>query len=142
MFPDSDDLPSSFLEPRVGIAVAALVGLDLLPPKVGVASGPGPMLGAAMPEAAVNEDGHPCGGECNIDAPAFVGQDGRVYSVAEASRVQHSPELHLGRRTSSTDFLHPTTCFWGGRRDRRRIRSSEGQAAISCVSVIIDFRWA
>jgi len=43
------------------------------------------MLGAAMPKAAVDEDGHPRRWEGDIDAPAFVGQDWSVHSIAQTS---------------------------------------------------------
>jgi len=66
-------LPARFPELRIGVSVSALVGLDLLAPEVGVASRPGRMVRAAMPKAAVDEDGHPRRGEGDIDAPAFVG---------------------------------------------------------------------
>jgi hypothetical protein len=100
------------------------------------------MLGTAVPKTAVDEDSYPCGGESNIDAPAFVGQDGSVHSVAEAPGVQQSPDLYLGGRASSTDLLHPTTGFSRRRLYRRRVGSGEGQAASSCASVVIDSRWA
>lgn len=73
MLPNSEDMPARFPELRIGISVSALVGLDLLAPEVGVAGGPGRMVGAAMPVAAVDEDGHPRRGEDDIDAPASIG---------------------------------------------------------------------
>jgi hypothetical protein len=65
-------LPASFPELSIGVSVSALVGLDLLTPEVGVAGGPGRVLGAAVPEAAIDEDCHSRRDESDINAPAFV----------------------------------------------------------------------
>lgn len=142
VFPGPDDLPTSLSQLRVGISVSAPIGLDLPTPEVCIAGGPGCVLGAAVPEATIDEDGHPSSGEGNVDAPAFVGQDWGIHSVTEATRVQRSPDLHLGRRASSPDLLHPTTGFSRRWLHRLRVGPSEGQAAISCASVVIDSRWA
>ena len=87
MLPDSLDLPARFPKLRIGISVSTLVGFDLLTPEICIAGGPGRVLGTAMPKAAVDEDGHPGRGEGDIDAPAFVGQDGSVNSIAQTSGV-------------------------------------------------------
>lgn len=73
VLPGSQDLPAGFPKLRVGISISALVGLDLLAPEVGIAGGPGRVLGAAMPKAAVNEDCHSRSDESDVYAPAFVG---------------------------------------------------------------------
>lgn len=73
VLPDPQDLPARFLKLRIGISVSALVGLDLLTPEICIAGGPGRVLGAAMPKAAIDEDGHPRRREGDVDAPAFVG---------------------------------------------------------------------
>lgn len=142
MFPGPDDLPTSLSQLRIGIPVSAPIGLDLLTPEVRITGGPGCVFWAAVPETAIDEDGYSCSREGDINAPAFVGQNGGIHSVTEATRVQRSPDLHLGRRASSTDLLHPTTGFLRRRLRRLRVGSSEGQAAISCASVVIDSRWA
>lgn len=88
MLPGSCDLPSSLSQLRIGISVSAPIGLDLLTPEGRIVGGPGCVLGAAMPKAAVDEDGYPCCGEGNVDAPAFVRENGGIHSVTEATRVQ------------------------------------------------------
>ena len=88
VFPDPDDLPTSPSQLRIGISVSAPIGLDLLTPEVSIAGGPGCVLGAAVPEASIDEDGHPWSWERNVDAPAFVGQNWGIHSVTEATRVQ------------------------------------------------------
>jgi hypothetical protein len=56
VLPNSDAEPSCFSEPPVGVLVAQHVGLSLLGPKVGVRDRCGVVLGAAMPEASIEED--------------------------------------------------------------------------------------
>jgi len=87
VLPGSQDLPASFPELCVGISISALVGLDLLAPEVGVIGGPGRVLGAAVPEAAIDEDCHSRRDESDIHAPPFVGYDGSVHSIAQTSRM-------------------------------------------------------
>jgi hypothetical protein len=72
VLPGSQDLPAGFPELRVGLSVSALVGLDLLAPEVGVTGGPGRVLGAAVPEAAIDEDCHSRRDESDVYAAAFV----------------------------------------------------------------------
>jgi hypothetical protein len=73
VLPNSQDLPAGFPELRIGISVSALVGLDLLAPEAGVTGGPGRMLEAAVPEAAIDKDCHLRRDESDINAPTFVG---------------------------------------------------------------------
>lgn len=53
VLPDSHDFPAFGAEEAVDATVAGLVGLDLLPPESGTGLGPGRVLGAAVPEAAL-----------------------------------------------------------------------------------------
>jgi hypothetical protein len=73
VLPDPQDLPASIPELRIGISVSALVGLDLLTPEVGIADGPGRVLGAAVPEAAIDEDCYSRRDKSDINASTFVG---------------------------------------------------------------------
>src|SRR5262249_52101761 len=63
--PQPDDLPSGFRQPRIRVAVTAPIPLDLLSPPSRVRLRPRPMCRAAVPEAAVHEQGYArrCEGE-------------------------------------------------------------------------------
>jgi hypothetical protein len=80
-------LPASFPELRVGISVSALVGLDLLTPKVGVTGGPSRVLGAAVPKTAIDENCYSRRDESDINAPALVSEDRGVHSIAQTSTM-------------------------------------------------------
>ena len=72
MLPDAKDCPSLPLK-RGGLAsIAVLVGLQLGSPEVVVALWHRAVLGAGMPEAAINEYGKPSSGEDDVGSDVLV----------------------------------------------------------------------
>ena len=57
MLPEAEDTPASLPQFAVRGSVSLLVSLQLLPPVLPIALGDVAVLGAVVPEAAVNEDG-------------------------------------------------------------------------------------
>ena len=57
VFPDAGDAPAAGVEVGADAAVAGAVAAEFLVPEGAVAGGAGLVLGAAVPEAAVEEDG-------------------------------------------------------------------------------------
>jgi hypothetical protein len=55
--PNADDAPTRSAETLIGICVPGSIGFDFFTPKLRVVFGPGSVFRAAMPEAAINEDG-------------------------------------------------------------------------------------
>ena len=93
MLPSPDDDPSCLAQTLIRPAVTGDVGVKLGPPPVGVRLGSHGVLGTAVPEAAVDEDGDPSAGEGDV-GPA---RDGRhVDAIAETPSMQLAPEGTLG----------------------------------------------
>jgi hypothetical protein len=85
MLPDPDWCPACPPKPVVRVLVASAIGLDLLPPPLRVLFRPGGVIGAAMPEARVDEDGDPRGGEDDVRLSA---QSGNGLSMNEESEAE------------------------------------------------------
>src|SRR5215470_1426031 len=54
MFPDADDLPTPAGQLKIGAPITFHVPIKLLPPPVTVITGGSPMIGTAVPEAAIH----------------------------------------------------------------------------------------
>ena len=67
VFPHPDHGPAHGLESRDLLGVPGPVAVQLVPPERDVGFRPDPMLRAAMPEAAVHEDGQSPAGERDVD---------------------------------------------------------------------------
>ena len=107
MLPDSYDGPVGCSQMVVGVTVAALVRLDLLPPPDGVLLGPGAVLGAPMPEASVHENSDARTREGDVGLPAKPGErvvDAEAKSLAVEERTQSG----LGCRIAPALLLHPS----------------------------------
>jgi hypothetical protein len=87
VLPDPHDIPSSLTQLSIRVLVSAPIRFDLLAPEIFIAGGPGRVLGAAMPKAAVDENRHPRGGKGNVSAATFVGEDRGVHSISQTPRM-------------------------------------------------------
>ena len=95
MLPDMDDRPSKGVELLIGVTVAGLVPRDLPPPPLGVPAGHGPVLRAAVPEAAVDLYRHFLPGEGNVDLATRNPRDLVLHPIPQSYPPQCSPQLHL-----------------------------------------------
>ena len=87
-------------------AIAFDVGCQLLAPPLSVGLGEAPVVGTAMPETAVNEDGHSDAGEHDVRAGATEPSEGQVHAVAKASAVEFSSEGQLWDGMTIPDPAH------------------------------------
>jgi hypothetical protein len=88
VLPDPEDRPPECLEALVGVPVTTSVRLELLPPPTSVVLGPRPVLRAAVPEAAVDEDSEPCAWEHHVCTTAHPLSRCTVDPVSKASSVE------------------------------------------------------
>src|SRR5215469_12017235 len=72
VFPYPDNGPPGRMEPGVGVSIACHVALDLRAPELGIAPGRAVMLRAAVPKAAVDEDGDLGSGKHEIGGTAHA----------------------------------------------------------------------
>ena len=102
VFPDADDSPAQSLEFGVDPLVAGHVAVDFLVPVGAVGCGSSAVLGAAVPEAAVDEDG-----DARLDEDD-VGFAGELFAeaVSEASLVEGAAEAQFARGVGAFDTPH------------------------------------
>lgn len=111
VFPDADHSPTCRCEMGASVRIAVSVGFDLRGPPVLIRTGPGPVLGTAVPEAPIEKHGYLATRKCDVDRTArlsgyFVG-----HAVAEAARMQGTSErtftlvaMPRQRRHAARDF--------------------------------------
>jgi hypothetical protein len=95
--------PTERRQGLVHSVIADTIGVDLAPPELGVGLGHDAMLGAPMPEAAVNEDGHPCTPDDHIRT---AGQRRLMKAEPETEAVQSPAKGDLGPRVSRPHTTH------------------------------------
>jgi len=100
VLPDAYDRPPGYGETGVGVPVSKAVRFDLSAPPTGVRFRPGAVIGAAMPVAAIAEDGDHAPGEDDVGATSKLGERCVVDAVAEAAAMQLAPKCDLGGRVS------------------------------------------
>ena len=88
VFPDPDDGPSSCGQCLVGVAVALDVGGEFGDPPFAVVRGDGGVVGARVPEAAVDVHGHPKPREDEVGATTKPRERGAVDEVAVATSME------------------------------------------------------
>ena len=82
--PHPQDAPPLRRQSVVGPPVSLAIGLDLLAPPLGVSLWPSPMLGASMPEAAIDEDSNAFLGKNEIRLDTHPLDWRTIYSVTKA----------------------------------------------------------
>lgn len=104
VLPDPDNGPPEKGKSLICVPVAESVSLELLQPPLGVGLGYRPMLGAAMPEAAVHQDDKACARECNVDATSWQSWNAVLDSIAQTKSVQLTAQTDLGHS------IRPSKC--------------------------------
>ncbi len=92
VLPDTDDLPPGGGQCLIDPAITFDVGPQLLAPPLGVSLGVALVVGTAMPETAVNENGHPDAGEHDVRACPTDPGERQIYSVSKTSAVEFPTE--------------------------------------------------
>ena len=106
MLPDADNGPLSSPEFNVVPAVASNVSRELGIPVVRVRSRSDAVVGATVPEAAVDEDRGACGGEYDVRAAADSRLGTNTDPIPHTSLVEFGTEAYLGPRIRSLVALH------------------------------------
>src|SRR4051812_13108616 len=88
VLPDPQYVPAQTLENHVRVAVARLSPLDLPAPPLLIGDGAYAVLGAAVPEATVDEHRQSGAGEGDVDGPPSVRRKGQLYPVPHPATVQ------------------------------------------------------
>ena len=88
MLPDTNDSPARCLEEGVRLFVPLHIALKLGYPVVRIGGGHGPVMGAAMPEAPVHEDGDLGGPEHNVGSTTDLLDRPDIHPIPEPHGVQ------------------------------------------------------
>lgn len=92
MLPESEHEPTVVRQQTVRIGVTPAVPGDLLIPEGSVRLREGRMLRAAVPEAAVDEDGYVCTREQDVTAPSSVHRNQCVNPIAKSTPFKDAPD--------------------------------------------------
>ena len=127
VLPCSDNVPASAAKGHVHASVAGRVALELWTPVVLITTGGVPMLGATVPEAAVDEDSDAPPREHDIGPYGDIGDaDEVVDTKPETGGVECSTDLSLWSCVPASIPRHPR----GHQRvGRSRIRKPRHYAA-------------
>lgn len=119
MLPDANHGPTAYTQVAVYLAVTGPVALDLLPPERRAGLRPRYVLGAAVPEAAVDEDGDAEPGEDKV----------RLHSAGGAS-----VKLSLESGVPGLGFRSQTPGTWTLIRGISRRERQRAAASPACLS--------
>jgi hypothetical protein len=106
VFPDADDGPATDSQTGVGVPVARDVAPQFLAPPLGVGPRAGTVLGASVPEAAVDEDGDTRPTEDDVRSTAKLGDGAKIDSVSKAPSVQRTAKSQLRSSIAAGLPLH------------------------------------
>ena len=136
MFPDAEDGPAFLAEEFFGGAIAVDVALDFFEPVFLVGGGHPAMFGAAVPEAAIDENGKAVFGEDEIGA---TGNGGVAAPAFKARGAEKTDENEFGGFVSAgTNGGHDAGAFGFGEcvghaRSMRRLRKvGEFPVSVNC----------
>src|SRR3954463_11564117 len=93
-------------EHTIRLPVSLLVSVQLLLPPLGVCLGTGGVVGARVPEAAVDVNGHPGGAEDDVGARAETGDGSTVDAEAETAAVELRADRQLRSGVAAPEPRH------------------------------------
>jgi hypothetical protein len=106
VLPESHHRPPGNLPEVAGLDVTSSVGRDLGRPELRVRLGSRVVLRAAVPEAAVDENGHLAPREDDVGGAAEVGDRSAVHEVAQTASVQFTSHGQLWSGVTGGVGLH------------------------------------
>lgn len=106
MFPDPYRSPSLCAQAHVRIGIALLVGVNLVVPPIGIVLGRNVVLGAAMPETAINENCHLGGPEGDVRAASRHTGQRTVDPIAKTERKQGATQGNFRRGVADLLVRH------------------------------------
>ncbi len=115
MLPDTYNRPTELAEYSIRVTVTLDVGLKLRRPPVGIALHRDEVLGAAVPEAAIDEDGNLRSGERDVDRAAGESGHSVANPVPEAPCMEFATQEHFrgGARAKLADHAISDVLFRG-----------------------------
>src|SRR5215813_7169841 len=133
MLPYPHDRPATRCQFGICLAVSFNVTVKLLLPPIAIRSWNKTMIGAAMPETAVNHHHDPGTAEQDVSPPAAGSQQRNVHPVSQAATVKLAAKCHL--RSGVADLL---TLKPGANRRRQRARSSRSRHYLIVPSAALN----
>ena len=112
VFPNSHDSPASFPQSDVGVAIATPVVSQLGPPKRGIRLRCRGMKRAAVPEAAVHEDGNAFRTEGDVDLSPDAWYHGSVEAESQTQPMKLGAESALGLGVGPPRRDHSVASFF------------------------------
>jgi len=91
VFPNADHVPPAGRQAAIGVAIASLVGFDLLAPIRSVRGWPGGVFWAPVPETSIDEHGDPRRTEDDVRSPASILENRTVHSKPQAATMKQAP---------------------------------------------------
>src|SRR5690606_19488049 len=113
--PDTNHQPATISEPVVGVRIALDIGENLGAPELLIGLWPSSMRWAAMPEAAIYEDGNPGTSEDDIRSSRRILKRLGIDQVSKPHRMQQLPDAQLRRRVALRCGLHALSSQLRGR---------------------------
>lgn len=110
MLPEPEDPPSGILEPPGGIKIPRHVPSELFGPIVGVRPRNGPVIGAGVPIAAVDEDRDVLPGKHDVRCATERWLWAMCDAVSKSCCVQESAHCQLRRGIAGFVGLHYLPC--------------------------------
>jgi len=107
VLPGAQDSPSRLDKPTISVAIPGAIGLDLRPPPVRVCLGPGDVIRASVPEAAVDVDGDSPSREDDVCAAPEARNRSAVDTEAKPAPVKLGPHRELRGGVALARRLHP-----------------------------------
>lgn len=131
MLPRPEDRPAVVAQISVDCLIPCDVALELRKPIAGVGPGLGSVDWTAVPEAPIDEDGHPCSSENDVGANQTVARsDRQVLAEPVAASMEHGAKPGLGTAVCAPVLSHSLgnllTC-WLGVRERHASHRSCGR---------------
>jgi len=111
VLPEPEDQPVGLGEDPVRVLVPSDIGLELVFPLSSVHTGAGRMIGASVPEAAVDEHGDPFPRKEKVGSASTEHGEGVVDSVPKAESMNMTSDSHLTGGVSASRALHPEAHF-------------------------------
>lgn len=107
VLPEAQWHPADLSEVSISVEVASAVRGELLLPPGCVRLRCNPVLGAAMPEAPIDEHRHPCWSEEDVSTSSGHLRKRGVHPVAKSSAMQDPPEGELRLGVATAGVRHP-----------------------------------
>lgn len=112
VLPDPHGQPTGRDQEFICLPISLNIAFQLGSPVAGVGLGIGGVVGAAMPKAAVDEDGHACGAEDDVGGSTYSVERAGRHTVAEPSSVEEPPKCQFWPGVPRAVCPHDPATSW------------------------------